>query len=269
MSTSLDGLFWSETNLKTLIPATIVMAAFALLLRKLIGAKSDRVRNVPFRILAVALVVLELVKQWRDASEGAYSLWSIPLHFSSIYLFLFPVTHFSRGAFALAMRPATAVAAGMTTIGTLFFPMTVFANAADGYFTDFGSFHTITYHYAIILYFFLFIALGLHEPHTRKDAVSIWRLVTIYALVAAPVANAIGVNFMSFVYSSFPPLEAARLILREAIGVVPAQILYVGVMYLGMLGSATLATFLYRGLDRLVRRIPPGPAVVQDARVGA
>ncbi|MFA5006543.1 MAG: hypothetical protein WC509_03635 [Candidatus Izemoplasmatales bacterium] len=269
MSSSLDGLFWSVTNLKTLIPATILMAAFAVLLRKLIGAKSDRVKNIPFQVMAVALVVLEAVKQWRDLSQGAYSLWSIPLHFSSVYLFLFPLTHFSRGAFAMAMRPATAVAAGMTTIGMLLFPMTVFGDAAGGYFKDFGSFHTVTYHYAIILYFFLFIALGMHEPDTRKDAVATWRLVTVYALVAAPVANAIGVNFMSFLFSSFPPLEAARVILRDALGIVPGQLIYVGIMYLGMLGSATLSTILYRGLNRLVRRIPPGSVAVRGARVVA
>ncbi len=255
-STAFEGLLWSETNVRTLIPATICMVVFALILRLLIGSKGIRTRNIPFILIGASIVVLEFVKQYRDLVPGPYSQYSLPLHFSSTFLLLIPLAHFTRGSLAETMRPVAGIASGMTTIGMLTVPMTVFGDAANGFFRDFGSFHTIFYHYAILFYFILFVALEMHEPNWRKDAKKIFILITAYTVVAAPLANLLGVNFMSFLYSSIPPVEAIRLQLREAIGAVPAQLLYILFMYVGIIMSCTLSTLLFRGLDALVRKCP-------------
>jgi len=255
-SNAFEGLLWSETNVRTLIPATIAMVVFALLMRGWIGNRNLRIRNIPFAVISIFLLVLEIIKQYRDFNPGPYGIYSLPLHFSSIYLFLFPLAHFSKGSFSRTMRSVSILAAGMTTIGTLLFPMTVFGDSANGFFTNFGCFHTITYHYTIVLYFILFIALEMHEPDTKRDAIALIVLITVYAAIAAPLANLLEANFMSFWYNSFPPVERARLALGEIIGKLPAQILYDVFMYLGMLGSASLSTLLYRGLNSLCRRVP-------------
>ncbi|OHE41779.1 MAG: hypothetical protein A2Y16_03360 [Tenericutes bacterium GWF2_57_13] len=243
-----------------------MMIVFALFLRLVIGAKETRIRNIPFVVIAASLVFLELIKQYRDFVPGPYGLYSIPLHFSSVFLLLFPLAHFTSGAFSRTMRPIAGIASGMTTIGMLFFPMTVFGDAANGYFTDFGSFHTVTYHYAIVLYFILFVALEMHEPETKKDALRLFTMITIYAAIAGPLANIIEVNFMSFLFCSFPPIEAVRLALGEAIGPFFAQSLYVLFMYLAILSSCTLATLLYRALDVIVRRLPKGIRIAKRIR---
>jgi hypothetical protein len=61
---------------------------------------------------------------------------------------------------------------------------------------------------------------------------------------------------MSFLYSSIPPVEALRVSLTASIGPFFAQTLYVLFMYCGILGSATLATLLFRGCEALVRHFP-------------
>ena len=158
MPSSLDQLFWSEINADTLLPAAFGMALFALLLSRLLGGKDDRVRNLPFRVITVALGILEIVKQVKDLASGNYSFWSLPLHFSSLGLYLFPFAHFGKGKAVPFFRSAAGTVTAMSFIGTFLFPMTIFGNSAASYFRDFGAFHTITYHYALIIYFFLFLS---------------------------------------------------------------------------------------------------------------
>lgn len=253
-----SDLFWSETNLRTLLPATFLMAAFALLLRRLIGTRERPLKNLPFQILTVFLIVIEIIKQVREIRGGAYSTWSLPLHFSSIYLYLFPLTHFSKGRFREAMAGATVVAAGMTTIGTLLFPMTVFGNSAESYFLSFDAFHTITFHYVIILYFFLFIALEVNKPDWKRDVRTVFWMVTLFSVVAGTAANLLETNFTSFYTCAFPPVEAMRMSLHSRFGETAGQTIYGLFMYVCILADSTLALLLYRSLDRLIRFFPIG-----------
>ena len=251
-----SDLFWSETNLRTLLPATFLMAAFALFLRRLIGTQERPLKNLPFQILTVFLIVLEIIKQIREIRGGAYSTWSLPLHFSSIYLYLFPLAHFTKGKFRKAMAGATVVAAGMTTIGTLLFPMTVFGNSAESFFLSFDAFHTITFHYVIILYFFLFIALEANKPDWKRDAVTVFWMVTIFSLIAGTAANLLQTNFTSFYNCAFPPVEALRISWRAGFGAPAGQTIYALFMYGCILGDSILALLLYRSLARLIRFFP-------------
>lgn len=252
MFLALEDLFWSETNLRTLVPATIGMAVFAALLRRWIGGKDERIRNLPFQILAVVLLGLEIVKQITDLTPGPYGFWSLPLHFSSIYLYLLPFAHFGKGKAARAFRSAAGTAAGMTTIGTLLFPMTIFGDSADSYFRNFGAFHTITFHYAVILYFFLFLSLRIEKPEGRRDRAVLFVMVTLFTAISAPAANLLQTNFTSFVYCGFPPVEAMRIDLREALGPRFGQGIYVLFMYAAILADGFLSLFLRTGLDRLI-----------------
>lgn len=251
MLSSLDDLFWSEINAGTLLPAAFGMALFALLLRRWIGSKDDRLKNLPFRIITVCLWVLEILKQIRDISSGTYSLWSLPLHFSSLALYLFPFAHFGKGRAVPFFRSAAGSVTAMSSIGTFLFPMTIFGNSAAAYFRDFGAFHTITYHYALILYVFLFLALRIEAPERKKDVTALFTTLAAFCLVAAPAANLLGVNFTSFLSCDFGPVEAMRNFLRTALGAGVGQTLYVLFMAVAIYVHGTLTLFLRTVLDGL------------------
>lgn|GEM_PF-2079781 len=248
MNSDFEGLLWSATNVRTLIPATILMALFAFFLRRVLKGRGATVKNIPFVVLAVLMLALEVIKQAKTIA-GGYGAYALPLHFSSVYLFLYPLAHFTRGKFSNTMKSAAAAMSAMSAQGTWLFPMTVFGNAAESYFTDFGAFHTITYHYLIILYLFLFIALADRRPVWRRDAKILFVAITVFSAIAGPAANFLQANYTSFLFNSFPPVEAMRLGLVDAWGLVPAQIVYVLFMYAAILVTGMIAFGLWVALD--------------------
>ena len=78
---------WTPEHIRTVIPATIGMIIVAIVLRLTIGKKSERIRFIPFQILAILLVALEIMKQVSQLITG-YSLYSLPFHFCSLFIFL-------------------------------------------------------------------------------------------------------------------------------------------------------------------------------------
>ncbi len=253
---SLD-IFWSATNVKTLLPSVLAMILFSLWMRKLLLHRSDRVRNIPFILIAVMLLVLEVFKQIRAIQSGYTDYYPLPLHFSSLYLYLYPLAHFTKGRFAQKMRIIAVGCSAMTAIGILVFPMTVFGDSASSFFRDFGAFHTITYHYALVLYFLLFIALDMHKPALRQDLKPILIAVSIYTAIAAPISNLLRTNFNSFYTCGFPPLEAIRVSLIATEGFVYGQMVYLVIMYGAMLIDGCLSYLMYRGLLQLVNGLFP------------
>ena len=54
---------WTDMHIKTLLPSIFIMAAAALVLGKCLAKRSERIRMLPFQIVAVVLFVLEIFKQ--------------------------------------------------------------------------------------------------------------------------------------------------------------------------------------------------------------
>lgn len=53
---------WTPTHVQTLLPAIIVMVLIAAVLRLTLGKKDQKIRMIPFQILACLLFVLEIGK---------------------------------------------------------------------------------------------------------------------------------------------------------------------------------------------------------------
>ena len=77
---------WSQTHLRTLLPAIIGMLLLSALLRILLRNKPLKIRMIPFQALAVLLVLLEIGKQVLSLSRG-YDLYHLPFHFCSMQKF--------------------------------------------------------------------------------------------------------------------------------------------------------------------------------------
>jgi hypothetical protein len=125
---------WTDMHIKTLLPSILIMAVVALILGKCLAKRSERIRMLPFQIVAVVLFVLEIFKQVISFSKG-YDLYHIPLHFCSLFIFMLPLMSFYRGKHQNAVRGITA---GLCT--SVFFLMSVYpaliytANDVEQYF---------------------------------------------------------------------------------------------------------------------------------------
>ena len=87
---------WTVQHIRTVLPALAGMLVLAAVLRLVLRKQSWEIRMIPMKVLAVAIVLLEIGKQVVSA-QGEYNLYSIPLHFCSLFIFMLPAFAFYRG----------------------------------------------------------------------------------------------------------------------------------------------------------------------------
>jgi hypothetical protein len=227
------------------------MVIVSLLLRYILGSKPLRIRLIPFQVITVLLLVLELGKQI-NSSIGSYDLYSIPLHFCSMALFTMPVMSFYNGKHAQIVRAVTASVCGSIFLLTAIYPELIYSGACvDSYFTDFGSFHTVTFHNLVMFAFLLIPALNLHEEPGRHDVRASALFILGYSAVAAPLAQILKVNFNNFYSCNVGPLEQVRISLQAVLGYGLTQVLYVLIVVMLDVLFTIMCYWFYR-LLRLV-----------------
>lgn len=219
---------WTPAHLKTLLPALAVMVVLTVILRLFLKNKPLRVRMIPLQIIAIVLLLLEIGKQIASfLRPQGYDLYHIPLHFCSIMLVALPALAFYRGKHA---RLVSGVACGLTAavfLLTVIYPALIYS--ADNialYFTDFFSFHTVTFHNLVLFAYMLMPALQLHTPGKGEARCSV-AFVGIYCIVAGIVSHILQTNYNNLYRCNIAPLESVRVTVCDAIGYVPTQILYV------------------------------------------
>ena len=236
--------FWTSTHAKTVLPALALMLAVALLLRLLLAGRDERVRILPFQIVATLLGMLEIVKQIISLSRG-YDLWHLPLHLCSVITVLLPLMAFYRGRYKDGMRSVTvAFSAGLFAL-MMIAPNSIYSERAiKNFLGDFSDFHTTAFHLLAIFAFVLIVALDLHRPVLRRDCVVIVLAVLCYVAVAGTAANLLQVNFHNLYECLFQPVERLRLHLGATLGYARGQAVYVFLMAIansvGILTSYTL-----------------------------
>ena len=75
---------WTKSEGVVLPIALAVCLVLAVVISVLTAKKSEKIRRIPLMILAIVVWGLEIAKQTLSA-RGGYNLWSIPLHFCSIF----------------------------------------------------------------------------------------------------------------------------------------------------------------------------------------
>ena len=88
--------FWTRLHAMTVIPAFMVFLGCAVVLARIFRNETETMKLLPIRIIAVVLVFIEIIKQWQSVKDG-YSLYHLPFHFCSMFVFLFPVFAFYMG----------------------------------------------------------------------------------------------------------------------------------------------------------------------------
>ncbi|MBQ4641659.1 MAG: YwaF family protein [Oscillospiraceae bacterium] len=242
---------WTSEHMKCQIPAMIAIVVISIALRIFLGKADRRFRIIPLQVIAVLLVLLEIGKQvvsFRHPS--GYDLYSIPLHFCSVYLFTLPVMSFYKGK---NREVVTAVVSTMC-VGLLLFmviyPNLIFPPAdVENFFNSYMSFHTIVFHNLVLLATVLIFALDLSFPTVKGEKRWLSVSMVVFSAVAGSMAQILKTNFANFYSCNIPPVEAFRLQMQGVLGYGLTQTIYVLVLavlhVLFMLGCYWLYRSIY------------------------
>ena len=234
----------------------IAIAVIAIVLRLTLGKADRRFRIIPMQVIAVLLVVLEIGKQVVSFQHpSGYDLYSIPLHFCSIYLFSLPVMCFYKGK---NREIVTAVVSAMC-MGLLLFmviyPNIIFPPAdVNSFFTNYMSFHTIVFHNLVLLATVLIFALDLSFPVVKGEKRWLSLAMVVFSATAGSMAQILKTNFANFYSCNVPPVESFRLQMQQVLGYGLAQTIYVLVLAALHILFMLTCYWLYRGIWKLTAK---------------
>ena len=243
---------WEKEQIRTLIPAIFVMVVLAIILRVTLGKREEKVRLIPLQIIAVILLALEVGKQTISFAKG-YDLYHIPLHFCSLFLYVLPVMAFYKGKHRQKVNAVGAGICAALTLLMLIYPGIIYSGAnVREYFTDYFSFHTVTFHNLAMFAFPVILLLELHTPQ-KGDGKAVAIFTLCFAVAAGTMAQVLKTNYANFYSCNVAPLETVRLNLQGVLGIVPTQILYVAIVGGLHIGFTVLSYQLYRTLRRRLK----------------
>lgn len=248
-------VFWSETNAKTVPFIFFAMLIFCIGIRRLLLNKSRLVQNIPFVLITITIVTLEIVKQAREFQGGYPGLRAIPLWYSSIFLYIYPVANFTWGKFGRMMKGIAGTTSIIAGSFLLFNPQDIIGDHITAFFVSFPEFHNVFYHFALLLYAMLFILLEMHVPEPKIDLKHLYITLAVYTVIAGIAANVLQTNYNSFYTSGFPPIEALRQHYVALWGFVPTQIVYDFLVFLSMIFWGSIVYILYFFLAKLLMRL--------------
>jgi len=248
---------WTLQHVQTVLPSLIVSVIAALLLRRALGQKERRIRMIPFQILAVIVVLLEIGKQLVSFSRG-YDLYHIPLHFCSLLLFTLPAMAFYTGKYAAQVRAVGTAICGAIFWLTAIYPCLIYsAGNIEGFFTNYLDAHTVLFHNLAMLAFMLMVALDLHTPAPTGEHKLIVLFLTAFCVIAAVMSQLLETNYAGFYHCNVPPIEEFRLSLQPVIGYWPTQLIYIAGLTAVHFGFVIGFYCLYKVIRKLLAKKTP------------
>ena len=244
---------WTKDHAITLLPALAVMILLSVVLRVTLRKKSLETRMLPLKIIGVLIVLLEIGKQYVSFSDNSYDLYSIPLHYCSLVVFMIPIMAFYRGKHQDKVGGITAALCSSVFGLMLIYPCLIYGDwNIRNYFVGYMDFHTVTVHNLFMLAFLLIIALDLHTPAKKGEVKAVIIFILCFCAVSATAAQLLQTNYNNFYQCNIPPLETLRLAVAGALGNTVAQIFYVLCVTVMDILFTIGAYWAYRGLRRLV-----------------
>ena len=237
---------WTLTHLYQILPTFLACAVISVIAAKLLGKLRPALRYIPLQIIAVALLVLEVMKQINAAKDGSYDLYALPFHYCSLFLYLLPFHAFYHGRYSFITSAAAFGCLSSLVLDMLLMPAVIYsADNIKNFFGSFGDFHTVAFHNLVVLYFMLTVALKLYEINTRRDLCVMSIFLAIYVAVAAILSYTLKVNFHNLYECNIAFIENVRLAVVDALGVF-GTILYVCILFVLTILFAFAAYFLAR-----------------------
>lgn len=244
---------WTPEHARTLIPATVMMLLVVVALGRWLRKKDLAIRMIPLQICAVLLLLLEAGKQILSYRQG-YDLYHLPFHYCSLFLFAVPLMAFYRGKHRQCVNAVTTALCMAMFLLLMIYPALIYgAGDIQNYFGSYFSFHTVTYHNLIVFCLLLIPALGLYIPGKGEHGPLICTMVG-FCVVSASMAHILKTNYANFYSCNIPVLETVRLAVADAVGLLPATLLYITIVSLLNIFFTWGAFFLCRRLCSLLNR---------------
>ena len=246
---------WTSTHFAQIIPTFFILIALAVVLAILLRDKSEKVRKLPFQILAAGLLVLEVIKQIDNIGPDGYDLYALPFHFCSLFLYAYPLHAFYNGKYKKIANTVAFACGASLFFFMLVMPTVVYSDSnIQGYFENYDNFHTVTFHAYACFYFFLMVAMGEFKAETKHDVKVISVFFSGYVVVATAMSYIAGVNFHNLRRCNLQAGEDIRLALVNATGWI-GQAIYTVALFVLTILFALIAYFAVRGLLYLVDSI--------------
>lgn len=250
---------WTKEHALQILPSFAVMIILAIILAHFLKDKDEKYRMIPIQIIAVLLVVMEIIKQIVNLTDpDGYSLYAIPLHFCSLFVYFMPFFAFYNGKYKQNIRAFTFMCCSMLMVFMVVYPNMIYSagNIRD-YFTSYGNFHTVTFHNLVCFAFILMIALKLYDYDTKRDMkiIPIW--FTIFCVISATMAQILKTNYNSFYDCNIDAVETIRVNLISNIGWW-GQLIFVLCIYVVNIAFAFACYWIVRGVLSLANKIKAG-----------
>ncbi len=218
---------WTPEHAKTLIPSVLIMLLAAAGLGLWLRKKPLSVRMIPLQICSILLLLLEVGKQVFSLRRG-YDLYHLPFHYCSLFLFALPAMAFCRGKHRQSINAVTTALCMAMFLLLMIYPNLIYSPTdVVRYFEDYFCFHTVTYHNLVVFCLFLILTLGLYVPGSRKEQGAVLALMGVFCAVSASMAHILKTNYANYYSCNIPVLETVRLSVAEAVGNLPATLLYI------------------------------------------
>ncbi len=246
---------WTKEHFWQLIPTEVAMIIIAIILNKLIGKKSLKVRMIPFQVLAVLLFLSEVGKQYFSFQRG-YDLYHIPLHVCSLFIPLLPLMAFYKGKHQDVVKTITCTVTTAMVIFMVVYPNLIYGSwNITNFFNDYFDFHTVFFHNVVIFEFILIIALRLHHVGDKNYAKYLAIFGAVFSAVAGTMSQLLKTNYANFYTCNVGPVNDFVNSIKDAIGYAAGQTIYV--LILGVLHVLFFVAcyYLYRAIDKLNIRL--------------
>lgn len=243
---------WTQEHAVTVLPAFVVMLVLSAVLRRLLGDKPLKIRMIPIQIIACLILVLEIGKQGVSLWRG-YDLYHLPFHFCSLFIFMLPIMAFYKGKHREKIFAITAALCMSVLLLMLIYPNLIYsAGNIRAYFTDYMSFHTVTFHNLVMLAAVLIPVLRVHTPAPKGEIRTIIWYTVGFCAVSATMAHLLKTNYANYYSCNIPVLETVRLAVEQTAGAIPAKALYILIVSLLNVAFVYGAYWLYRLLRRII-----------------
>ena len=244
---------WTPEHTRTLLPALAVMLLLGFLAGKWLGKKEEKIRLIPVQVIACLLVALEIGKQAVSFARG-YDLYHLPFHICSLFIFLLPILAFYRGKYRPQMQAITGAFCASVFLLMLIYPNLIYSDGnIREFFKEYLSFHTVAFHNLVMFAFVLIVALRLHTPH-KGDRKAVVLFTVGFCVISSSMAQLLKTNFANFYSCNIPVFENLRMQMRELIGIVPTQILYVLIVSALTIGFVLMSYWFCRLAQRVCLR---------------
>lgn len=249
---------WTIEHAITFFPTFLVMLAFSFLLGKLLQGKSEFVRSIPLQLIAMTLVMMEIIKQVRSFGENGYDLYSLPLHFCSLFLYILPMHSFFRVKPRPIIDALTVMLTASLIVNMFIMPANIYsADNIRNTFQGYGSFHTVIFHNLVCLYGLLTISLKAYKMNLKRDVIVSLIFLTVYVIIATFFSYTLKTNYHNLYRCNIDFIWNFVTSLQEKLGGLGwiVQATYVGLLFIATLIMGVASYLAMYGVDKLITHI--------------